>query len=292
MIETLKGYHETVNFKDRPMYRLYHNIDPEDYPPHWHSNPEFIMPLVSGYTVMLHDTTYQLQVGDLIYIAPGTIHHLIAPPSGERLIFQPDYSLIGNLPEFSSISTLLSPAVVITPQADPELSSRLQTLMLSIEREYFGNAVLSGTQIYSMLIEMLVLIGRKFSTMTTHFDVSHDKQQEYAEKFVDVCEYINEHFTEDLTLDDVAALSGFSKYHFTRLFKQFTGKTFYRYVNLKRIEHAEKLLTSPSATITEVALMSGFSSLPAFVRMFKLIKGYTPTEYRKLKDTWKIRPAQ
>ena len=51
MIESLKGYHETVNFKERPMFRMYHNDESENYPPHWHSNPEIIMPLAGDYTV-------------------------------------------------------------------------------------------------------------------------------------------------------------------------------------------------------------------------------------------------
>ncbi len=53
-------------------------------------------------------------------------------------------------------------------------------------------------------------------------------------------------------------------------------------MNKKRIEHAEKLLVDPELSITEVALQSGFSSLSAFIRMFKLIKDCTPTEFRSL----------
>ena len=83
-------------------------------------------------------------------------------------------------------------------------------------------------------------------------------------------------------LDDVASLAGFSKYHFSRLFKNFTGLSFYKYLNKKRIEQAEKLLVDPALSITEVALQSGFSSLSAFIRMFKLIKDCTPTEFRSL----------
>jgi AraC-like DNA-binding protein len=284
MIESLKGYHETVNFKERPMFRLYHNIEAENYPPHWHSNPEIIMPIKSGYDVILGDTKYSLSEGDIIFISSSTIHHLIAPENGERLIFQPDYALIATLPELSSAVTMLSPATVIWKDKDTDIAPQLKELLLNIEKEYYSKTPLAGAYIYSMLIEMLVAIGRKYSTSTAGFDVSRDKQQEYAEKFMEVCEYINAHFNEDLKLEEVAEMAGFSKFHFTRLFKQFTGKTFYRYVNLKRIEHAEMLLTEPSATVTEIAIHSGFSSLPAFVRMFKLIKGCTPTEFRRMHD--------
>jgi AraC-like DNA-binding protein len=52
---------------------------------------------------------------------------------------------------------------------------------------------------------------------------------------------------------------------------------------MKRIENAEKLLVDPTTSVTEVAIHSGYSSLPAFVRMFKQIKGCTPTEFRKMR---------
>ncbi|MCR4590523.1 MAG: helix-turn-helix domain-containing protein [Lachnospiraceae bacterium] len=284
MIETLNGYHETVNFRDRPMFRLYHNDEATDYPPHWHSNMEIIMPLKNWYLVEINDKKYELQEGEIALISSCAIHKLEAPKSGERLILQPDYSLISNLPELSSFMTLLSPVLFITKDKDPDIVPRLQELMLSIEREYGSKNPLAGESIYSMLIEMLVMIGRKYSASADSIDVSRGKQQEYAEKFASVCSYISAHYAEDLTLEDVAERSGFSKYHFARLFKQFTGKTFYRYVNMKRIENAERLLTEPSASITEIAVKSGFSSPPAFVRMFKLIKGCTPTEFRNMRD--------
>ena len=58
-------------------------------------------------------------------------------------------------------------------------------------------------------------------------------------------DYIDAHYTEDLTLDAVASYSGFSKYHFTRLFKQYANTTFYDYLSYKRIKVAEQLLTEP-----------------------------------------------
>lgn len=284
MIETLNGFHETVNFRDRPMFRLYHNDECCDYPPHWHSNMEIIMPLKNCYTVELNGRSQELKEGEIALIASCAIHNLHAPDSGERIIFQPDYSLISNLPELASYMTLISPVIYITKDKDSDIVPKLQELMLAIEREYGSMNPLSGASIYSMLIEMLVIIGRKYSANAESMDVSLGKQQEYAEKFASVCSFISTNFAEDLTLEEVAEMSGFSKYHFARLFKQFTGKTFYRYVNMKRIENAEKLLTEPSASITEIAVKSGFSSPPAFVRMFKLIKGCTPTEFRKMHD--------
>lgn len=102
------------------------------------------------------------------------------------------------------------------------------------------------------------------------------------EKFLWVTNYICEHFKEALALEEIAAMAGFSKYHFSRLFHQYTGTTFYKYLNQRRIAHARALLLNPDLTVTEVALQSGFPSISSFLRMFRLLNGCTPTEYRKL----------
>ena len=154
--------------------------------------------------------------------------------------------------------------------------------MLQINEEYENSNILMETVIYSKLLNIFVLVGRNYTSNSAVFNGKDHKNKEYTDKFLFICNYINEHCTEDLTLDKVAKLAGFSKYHFTRLFKQITTTTFYKYLNLKRIEHAQKLLADPGIPVTEVALGSGFSSLSSFIRMFKLINQCTPTEYRNM----------
>ena len=84
--------------------------------------------------------------------------------------------------------------------------------------------------------------------------------------FLSICEYIDAHCTEDITLDEIAKIAGFSKYHFTRLFKQFTNNTFYKYLNQKRIELALTFLADPNISVTEAAMQSGFTNPSTFIR--------------------------
>jgi AraC-like DNA-binding protein len=97
-----------------------------------------------------------------------------------------------------------------------------------------------------------------------------------------VTNYISEHFAEDLTLEQMASMIGFSKYHFSRLFHIYAGTTFYQYLNQKRIAHAKNLLLDPALSVTEVAFRSGFTSISAFLRMFRLANNCTPTQFRKM----------
>ena len=101
-------------------------------------------------------------------------------------------------------------------------------------------------------------------------------------KFGNLLEYIDTHYTEDLTLEDMADIIGFSKYHFSRLFKQYTNFTFCDYLKHRRIQAAEMLLEQPEYSITEVALQAGFPSISTFNRIFKEYKNCTPTEFRNM----------
>ena len=283
MIETLDGIKETVNFKQIKGFMLYDNTDFEAYPAHWHTPIEILMPLKNTYEITCKNETFVLQEGDLLFINSGVIHSLNAT-EGERLIFQADFSLLHNIADIESALSNIPPALLVTEENAPDIHGKLRKLMMDIYMEYFSDSILASAAIYSKLIEMLVLIGRKYTGEGIKSNVTCSKQKEYTAKFIYVCQYIQDHCTEELSLDDAANLAGFSKYHFTRLFKNFTGSSFYKYVNKKRIEYAEKLLVDPEISITEVALQSGFSSLSAFIRMFKIIKDCTPTEFRSMHD--------
>ena len=282
MIENLNGIRETVNYRKDTRLRLYNNVQIEDYPDHWHTPVEIIMPIENIYSVVVGGHTITLNPTDIIFICPGVIHSLKAHGKGRRIIFQAEITMFTAIREFESILSLMSPVLKITADNSPDIHSQVQNLLLQINEEYNSSNILLETVIYSKLLNIFVLIGRNYTNNPLLFNSKTHNNNEYTEKFLFICNYINEHCTEDLSLDKIAKLAGFSKYHFTRLFKQITTTTFYKYLNLKRIEHAQKLLADPGIPVTEVALASGFSSLSAFIRMFKLINQCTPTEYRNM----------
>ena len=65
MIEILDGIHETINYGNSLGLRLYHNVEYEDYPEHWHAGIEMIMPIREGYRVLAGNDVYDLGEGDI-----------------------------------------------------------------------------------------------------------------------------------------------------------------------------------------------------------------------------------
>ena len=283
MIENLNGIHETVKYKEYSNVKLFINAEAEDYPIHWHTPMEIIMPLEGGYTVQIGDDLVHLNENDIIFIASGVKHRLIAPDTGKRLILQIEWSAVSKIKGIKlPYLPLIAPAITLTPETSGDIHSNIRKLLLDISNEYQTDSFLSEAVIYSKMLEVLVLIGRHHTASSCNFNVGRHKQQEYLERFLSICEYIDTHCTEDITLDEISKIAGFSKYHFTRLFKQFTNNTFYKYLNQKRIELALTLLADPNISVTETAMQSGFANPSTFIRVFKAEKGCTPTEFRKM----------
>ena len=285
MIESLNGIFETINYKQSTSIKLYDNDEYEDYPTHWHTNPEIIMPTENIYTVECYNQIITLREGNIVLICPGCIHTLYAPEKGRRIIFQADINPLRFMKEIETLVTIISPLIVITPEDFPSIYDKVKSLLLKIKNEYLSSSTsFSEVSIYSKTLEIIALIGRSRAAagMETPSPDAPRKQEEYIEKFIEICNYISAHCSDELNLEAVASMSGFSKFYFSRLFKQFTNVSFYKYVNQKRIEKAAEMLTEPNISITNVALSCGFESLSSFIRMFKIVKGCTPTEFRNM----------
>ena len=92
-------------------------------------------------------------------------------------------------------------------------------------------------------------------------------------------DYIDNHYTEDLTLEHASSMMHFSPSHFSKTFKKLMGMNYVTYVNMVRIEQAIQMLSSNQYRMIDIALECGFSNIRSFNRTFKEITGYTPTDF-------------
>lgn len=283
MIDILKGTKETVLYEKMHAVKVYYNEQVEDYPLHCHNAIEIIAPVKSLYYIETNSAHITIEEGDVFVLAPGALHSLYAPKSGERLIVQIDYMLLCNLVGLESLIQMLRPFKHITYSADKELCDNLKGLLLTIYDEYNSARPFKEANIYSMFIQLFVQLGRAQINMQSIFpNMASSKQHEYYEKFMSICSFINDNCTDNISIDLLCSMAGFSKFHFCRLFKQFAGTSYYEYVLDKRVEYVERQLTNPNLSVTEIAMKSGFNSISTFNRTFKQKRMVTPTEYREI----------
>lgn len=131
--------------------------------------------------------------------------------------------------------------------------------------------------------EMLEMYLRQIFIMLQRYFKSSSKtdNSRVVEEIDQATEYFNAHYNEDISIEEYAENNHVSISWFIRNFKQYTGSTPMQYILSKRIYNAEILLQNPAYNVTEISQIVGYDNPLYFSRIFKKVKGLSPSEYRK-----------
>lgn len=135
--------------------------------------------------------------------------------------------------------------------------------------------------IYDALFHQLI------GTLVRYFSPEVKKNQELTisgknETVFQIVNYLEKHYQERITLDNLVEVTGYNKSYISQIMKQALGINYYEYLTRIRIREAIFELTNTEEKISEIAYNSGFSDLKAFNTTFKERFGKTPSQYRKM----------
>ena len=140
-----------------------------------------------------------------------------------------------------------------------------------------------GFEQFQRLLQILYTLsndeGARVLASSSFANMEHNVESRRVRK---VQEYINAHYSEEIRLEDCAAMVGMSPSAFSRFFKQHTGRTLMDYIIDIRLGNAARLLVDTSEGISEISFACGFNNLSNFNRAFKARRGYTPRDFRTL----------
>ena len=154
-------------------------------------------------------------------------------------------------------------------------------MILKIVTECNGSGAAHDLSMNAMILSLIAYLATRYARTQTKEEAARGlmllgAQYRYVCRAID---YISENFTNAITLDELCALCGLSKYHFIRVFKQVTGDTPNEYVNKIRLKYAKQLLLK-GANVTEAATASGFSDAHYFSNCFKKYEGCRPSQIK------------
>ena len=274
----MQGKQEYVTYIEHSSVRIWYSETPWTYDSHCHSAVEIIMPVRGEVTYSLPDATYRVQSDEVLIVPPNCVHALSMESGSARwlLLFEPD-SLFG-LRDMPLMGDLLHAPVYLSGR--PELQQAIRgALMQCVEcynrREFMWNAMC-----YAHLLQMYVLLGQ--SCVSRRADAGTEGRRMDPEIVDSARLYIDQNFARSITLEDVSDFTGFSKYYFSRVFKQQMGISFSEYLRQKRVSMAEELLIRSRQSIREIAMAAGFGSVATFNRVFREARSCTPTRYREI----------
>ncbi len=146
-----------------------------------------------------------------------------------------------------------------------------------LETAYFQTRVVARKQ-YDSMVRLLGVFAQHLASLSNQVMV-----QEAAAELPAITKaraFMAEHYSDELSLNQVARSANMSGFYFCKIFKRATGLTFTDYLARLRIEAVKERLLNPHVRISEAAYACGFQSLSQFNRVFRRIAGEAPTKYR------------
>ncbi len=267
-------------------YNIYLCSIPLDFtqvPPHWHDDVELIV-IKKGIGIVAVDMNlHTVKEKDIIFIRPGQIHSIMALGTEkmeyENIIFQKsllysDYQERSIYEQFHFYFQLEYdfPWHIDTSYNyhDALWNCICNMDELSAKRNrYFEIAIKSN------LLQLFYIF------LSNQNEVIPAVHQKSLKKVKQLISYIEENYTEPLTVHSAASYIGFSDSHFMKFFRHHMHSTFTNYLNNYRITIASRLLLGTEDSILEIAEKVGFNNLSYFNRLFKSQFGMSPRDYRK-----------
>lgn len=252
------------------------------FPHHWHEHLEFLF-VESGEAIFeCGSTPINAKPGDLIVVNSNELHYGVSVTS--KLVY---YVLIADISLLHSGSLDAAETKFIAPitqnrillrnliRGDQKTISCMHDLIDELQRRDFGYELAIKSELYRLMT--LLLRGHVATVLTKD---EYAERMKNVERFEPVFRYIAEHYMDELSVDLLCGIAGLSRYHFSRLFKELTGRTVTEYITAARLDKADHLLRNTPLTVTEVAAASGFNDIYYFSRTFKKHKKVSPSQLR------------
>lgn len=278
----LNGRQEYITYKEHSSIRIWPSEVEAYYDNHVHSAIEVLMPLRGTAVYQLPEETYRVEPGQILFLPSGCPHTLTEPGDIQRylLLFEP--GPLYTLQDMPLVSVMTQhPIYLRDPSPIRDQVTRLlkETVECYDQREDMWN-----TQCYAYLLQIYAILGRHYLEAESPHQPAVRRRID-AEIMNSVLTYISEHYMEDIALEDAASFAGFSKYYFSRVFKEYSGISFSEYLLVKRLNAASNLLIRTNQPIREVGRAAGFGSVATFNRIFREQKKCTPSQFRAIYGT-------
>lgn len=273
MNKNVYEHHLAIEKNDLCPFIFQTKINSFDTPINWHENIEVLVMLEGKASLKYEAVEYSLEPGDIVVINSGDMHHLYSHTgiSYHYLIIDRMFCVDNGIPiENYRFREKIN---------DPKTAQIFDHIIQAYADVAKNRVPLSAANMRRWVLSLLIDLCVNHTQTSTTIGTEKKASRENVKKMLT---YINDHYSEPLTLDDIAQHVGFNKFYLIREFKKYTGQTPFAYMNILRCKKARQCLLN-GMTVTEAAHESGFETLSYFSRTFCKLIGYPPSQL-KVKD--------
>lgn len=253
-----------------------------EVPMHWHPEMELTM-IAEGnasYSIDFHN--YDVSEGDFICIQPNLLHAArVSPKSSMR-----SDSFVFHLNLLTSFSTDLCALRYFMPMMEgslrlPQVISKDDARCPQLSSCFASLRDCCGKKAPGYELELKALLFHLINVLI-HSDHTNQPKSGHvhSDRLKSIISYVREHYSEDITVEEVAESCHITPSHFMHFFKEKSGTTFNRYLNQYRLNQSALLLTQ-GVPAAEAAFACGFNQLPYFYKRFREYYHMTPKEFQE-----------
>ncbi len=249
---------------------------------HWHSFYEISCVLDGQASCIVNGSCYYLQRGDIAIFNCNEIHGWQMPKGDIRLLvvtflpsLLPEETMRDILQVFQREHLGFRNVLSGNEGMVPEISACLNR----IQWEWDNEAAARSLMIRAEMLRLLVMLERSF--LAPKPDKRQLRYQKDMEKIRQALVFVDEHYMERITLEQVAGTVYLSRSYFSTLFHKAVNERFRDYLLSKRLDAARRLLQETDQSVLEIALASGFDNMSNFYRQYHKRYGERPGDYRK-----------
>ena len=263
-------YREAINYatKKYPFLIEHTNVK---YIPHFHDEPELVYVIEGSLCVTIEGNSFTLKKGDICIFTPGLIHNLYSYTHSRTFVMKlfPAVDL-GNI-------QLCNNVIHRGNEVYDELLKNINCIIAENKEKNAGYELC--VNICAEKILLLMIRNMKYITLENNAQMKFENKSDFLNS---VTEFLEFHYAEKFSLENVANHLNYTKSYFCHYFKNITGVTFWKYYTLFRLDKALKMMKENSQKkYIEIAQDSGFKNIRSFNQAFKEYHHCTPKEYMK-----------
>lgn len=254
---------------------------------HYHEYHEFVL-CTGGHGRQYTDKNkYEIRVDDCFYFPVEQPHIAQRPEKGHlRVIVLYFYNNVFDDQNFSDAESLKilrflgeqalkgKNRICLPKKHHQKLIDLFQRVKSELEKQDVGYLCAAKIVVQEILL-MIARFSPYRNLLKKEFQPNHHKT-----RIDQLRTFLDNHFHDDITVEQMAKMSNMSRSHFQAVFKQETGKTLTQYLNHLKCRHASSLLRESDYSIIEISELSGFRTVSHFYSIFKQLTGLTPKEAR------------
>ena len=277
--------HGSYEFPVLVSYERLSYFDTGEFPWHWHPEIELTLVMEGEIDYEANDSLYRLKAGEGLFCNTNVLHSGHGTGSGDcsylSVTFHPRllYGYSSSVMQTKYMSRILKSPSLASICLVPEENWQMQILEL-IEKI----RLLDREHPSSEELQIQIALLRIWQEIYEHVEINETGFAENGrdtERIRRIMEYIQAHYAEKITLEELAEQIHLCRSESCRLFKRYMKESMFDYLLDYRIERSLELLRRPELDVTQIAGQTGFTSPGYFSKIFKRKMGCTPLEYRK-----------